>query len=108
MPSHFVRILAFDPGRYSLTASSVRVAIFIKEAQARLDVDRAALIDLFAVTPREADVVALLLAGHAPKEIAESLGLSLPTVRTHLARVFDKTGTRTQANLVSLVSRLKL
>jgi DNA-binding CsgD family transcriptional regulator len=40
--------------------------------------------------------------GMAPAEAAEALGISLPTARTHLARLLDKTGTSRQADLVRL------
>ena len=35
-------------------------------------------------------------------EAAETLGISPPTARTHLARLFDKTGTSRQTDLVRL------
>jgi len=37
--------------------------------------------------------------------VASRLGISLATARTHLAHVFDKTGTRRQAELVRLLLR---
>jgi hypothetical protein len=39
-----------------------------------------------------------------PAEVAPVLGLSEATVRTHLRRVFEKTGTSRQADLVKLVA----
>jgi DNA-binding CsgD family transcriptional regulator len=44
--------------------------------------------------------------GADPKTVAEELAVSLPTVRTHLRRVFDKTGTHRQADLVRLILTL--
>jgi len=32
------------------------------------------------------------------------LGLSVPTVKTHLRRLFEKTGTKRQADLIKLVA----
>jgi DNA-binding CsgD family transcriptional regulator len=37
-------------------------------------------------------------------EVAPVLGISETTVKTHLQHVFDKTGTRRQADLVKLVA----
>jgi DNA-binding CsgD family transcriptional regulator len=37
-------------------------------------------------------------------EVAEALGVSATTVKTHLARLFEKTSTRRQAELVKLVA----
>jgi DNA-binding NarL/FixJ family response regulator len=42
------------------------------------------------LTPREADVVRLVGLGLGNRDIAERLGLSVTTVRTHLNRVYDK------------------
>jgi DNA-binding CsgD family transcriptional regulator len=43
------------------------------------------------------------LGGSVP-EMAPVLGVSEPTVRTHLRRLFEKTGTKRQADLVKLVA----
>ena len=62
-----------------------------------------ALRDLDDLTPAEARTARALLAGRAPREIADELRVSLGTVRTHLHRVFGKTGTASQADLASLL-----
>lgn len=109
MLTHFARILAFAPGRFGLLdAGAARVAVFLKDAVTPRRVDRTALFNLFRLTPREADVTCLLLDGQATQDIAATLGLSMPTVRTHLARIFEKTGTRNQATLIALVSRFHI
>lgn len=40
--------------------------------------------------------------------LAAHLGITLATVKTHLVRVFDKTGVNRQADLVRLVGSLRL
>ena len=55
-----------------------------------------------ALTRREREIMALVAAGHANKEIARTLGISHRTVEVHRARVMQKTGV---TNLVEL-SRL--
>jgi DNA-binding CsgD family transcriptional regulator/PAS domain-containing protein len=107
--AHFARVLSFSPGRFGFQANGgVCVAVFLKDATAPLVVASEALIELFGLTMRETEVVSLLIGGLPPREIAARLGVSLPTVRAHLAHIFDKTGTRTQAGLVALLSRLQL
>lgn len=51
------------------------------------------------ISAREYDVLALLAQGCATKVIARRLGISPNTVKTHLARLFEKLGaaSRTQA-----------
>jgi DNA-binding CsgD family transcriptional regulator len=53
------------------------------------------------LTPREADVLELLRAGHSNGEIAETLHVSIETVRTHARRIYRKLGVRTRRELVA-------
>lgn len=46
--------------------------------------------DLEALSPREQSVLALLTKGYLYKEIAESLGISGPTVTTYIRRIYEK------------------
>lgn len=57
----------------------------------------------FGLTPAEAVFAAEISKGDGLQATASRLGVSLTTVRTHLAHVFDKTGTRRQAELVRLM-----
>jgi DNA-binding CsgD family transcriptional regulator len=54
----------------------------------------------YGLTPREAELVALIAAGASNKEIASQLGLSGNTVRNHIHNVFEKTGARNRVELV--------
>jgi DNA-binding NarL/FixJ family response regulator len=54
-----------------------------------------------ALTPREADVLALLKQGHSNGEIAIELSVSVETVRTHARSVFRKLGVRSRRDLSS-------
>jgi two-component system response regulator NreC len=53
-----------------------------------------------ALTEREQQVAQLLVVGHTNAEIAAQLCVSIRTVETHRARLFDKLGVRTRAQLV--------
>jgi DNA-binding NarL/FixJ family response regulator len=46
------------------------------------------------LTPREAEVLGLIAAGQSNREIARSLFVSEATVKTHVNRIFAKTGSR--------------
>ena len=52
------------------------------------------------LTPREAEVLRLIAAGHSNAEIAAALVISEATVKTHVNHVFAKTGARDRAQAV--------
>lgn len=58
-----------------------------------------------ALSPREAEVADLLIAGLRNPEIARRLGLSERTVEMHRARLLRRLGARTTAEAVHLVLR---
>lgn len=41
-------------------------------------------------SPRQEQIARCLLSGMTDKEIADAVGITVPTVRTHLSRLFDK------------------
>jgi DNA-binding CsgD family transcriptional regulator len=59
---------------------------------------------LFDLTPAEARLVVGLCAGQTLADYAGHSGTSLNTIKTHLKRVFDKTGEARQADLVRRVA----
>jgi DNA-binding CsgD family transcriptional regulator len=58
---------------------------------------------VFDLSVAESRLVSALAAGRSTAEFAETSGLSHNTIRNQLASVFAKTGTRRQAELVSMV-----
>ncbi|MFI8458908.1 response regulator [Kitasatospora sp. NPDC085464] len=58
--------------------------------------------DLAPLTPREAEVLALLGRGLSNTELARELTLSESTVKTHVARIFAKLNLRDRAQAVVL------
>ncbi|HIP23198.1 MAG TPA: hypothetical protein EYG79_06345, partial [Rhodobacteraceae bacterium] len=57
------------------------------------------------LTKREREVLALICAGSASKEIAGKLGVSLKTIEYHRANLLQKTEAGTSAHLVQLATR---
>ena len=53
-----------------------------------------------SLTPREAEVLKLIASGLSNAEIAEALIVSQATVKTHVNRIFYKTGARDRAQAV--------
>ncbi|MBT8136148.1 MAG: response regulator [Gammaproteobacteria bacterium] len=77
-----------------------------REARQRQEEDRSRFQRL---TPRELDVMKAMIAGAATsKEVAKDLGISNRTVDHHRARIMEKTGARSVAELASLAARSKI
>ena len=56
-----------------------------------------------ALTPREREVLAEIIAGASNKEAGRTLGISPRTVEVHRARIMDKLGAKNAADLVRIV-----
>lgn len=54
----------------------------------------------YDLTQREAEIVEALTAGLSVEDICEKLNISVNTARTHLKKVFLKTGTERQADII--------
>ena len=57
---------------------------------------------LASLTPREREVMLLIVAGNANKEIATKLNLSTRTIETHRGHILEKTGAQSLADLIEL------
>ena len=60
-----------------------------------------------SLTPREKEVLDLVVAGLLNKQIADELGMSELTVKTHRAHVMEKTSADSLAHLVRISEKLK-
>jgi DNA-binding CsgD family transcriptional regulator len=68
--------------------------------------NRSSLCAEYGLTAREMDVVEIALTGVGNKVLSRHLGISLPTLRTHLQRIFAKLGVRSNAELISRLVRV--
>jgi FixJ family two-component response regulator len=58
------------------------------------------------LTPREREVLSYVVSGALNKQIAGTLGTSEKTIKVHRARIMDKMGVESLADLVRLAGRL--
>jgi FixJ family two-component response regulator len=77
------------------SAEDCRQRVEVVESRARLA----------RLTPREFEVFRLVIAGRLNKEIGAELGITLRTIKTHRARVMQKIGAISVAELVRLAQK---
>ncbi len=92
------RPLASGPAR---DGAAAMLTLSDPEHQEALDADT--LRQLFDLTPTEASVARFVAEGLRRDQVAARMGVSSTTVAFHLRNIFDKTGTRRQADLVALI-----
>ena len=78
-------------------------AMFIQEVGALQPLPGEVLVKLYGLTPAETRLLGLLAQGRSLEDTASALGIARTTARTHLQRLFDKTNTSRQSELVRLV-----
>jgi DNA-binding CsgD family transcriptional regulator/PAS domain-containing protein len=83
--------------------SGATVALLIQAPHDSSVHELRSLREAYGLTPAELELVCGLVNGGSLKELAARQGISYETMRTHLRRIFSKTGTSRQAALVNLV-----
>jgi len=73
-----------------------------RDAKAVARMHRTALDHIAGLTPRQREIMRLVLAGHPSKNIASDLGISQRTVENHRASIMHKTGARSLPALAKL------
>jgi DNA-binding CsgD family transcriptional regulator len=104
---HYVaHVLPLTSGsrRQAGASSEAVAAVFVKKAALDMPLPRDIIAKFYKLTPTELRVLfAIVQVGGVP-DVAVSMGISPSTVKTHLRRLFAKTGTDRQADLVKLVA----
>ncbi len=95
------------PIEADLVFSSVRSALAKGDHERREIEEKKSIAVRFAdLTPREREVMELMVVGEPNKIIAANLDISVRTVEIHRARVMEKTGARSLSELVRMALRL--
>jgi DNA-binding NarL/FixJ family response regulator len=58
------------------------------------------------LSPREREVIELLARGYSYKEITDALSISMPTVNTHIHRIYEKLHVQSRGQAVARYSRM--
>ena len=78
---------------------------FITDPERHTPASTDALMQAYTLTRKEAMLAARLSEGQSVKQASEELAITYETARTHLRRIFSKTGTSRQAELILLIAR---
>jgi DNA-binding CsgD family transcriptional regulator len=79
-------------------------ALFVRKATLTVPSASEAIVSAFKLTPTELRVLLAIVEVGGIPEVAAAFGVADTTVRTHVSRLFEKTGTARQADLVKLVA----
>jgi len=82
--------------------------VVIRDPAQPLDIPVGWIVDTYGLTPAEARVALCAASGATIPETAHRLNVSPNTVKTHLSRVFAKTGTSRQIELARLMESIAL
>ncbi|ESY62668.1 MULTISPECIES: LuxR C-terminal-related transcriptional regulator [Mesorhizobium] len=103
-PPAVAYVLPLSEGTARAAFQPACAAVFVSTKTSSSPLPEAVLTTLFDLTPAEARVLLRIGSGLSASKSALSLGIGENTLKTHLNRIFAKTGTRRQADLVKLVS----
>jgi DNA-binding CsgD family transcriptional regulator len=102
--SHFAVHLLPLSGRDRRATPGAAAAVFVQRATQMATIAPDLVGRAFGLTPAEQRVLAHIVEAGSVAETAERLRVSETTIKTHLHRVFSKTGTARQADLVKLLT----
>ena len=81
----------------------IALALVIYDPDRHSSINEELLEAVYKLTKSEAHICSLLVNGHAVDDIAVDLDISPHTVRTHLQRIYQKTGSTRQMDVVKLL-----
>jgi DNA-binding CsgD family transcriptional regulator len=108
LPGFAIEVVPFPRGllaadRYELRHTRPVALVLVKDLAAEAQNRRIQLQARFGLTAAESAIALEMLGGDGRDAAAARLGISVSTVRTHLSRIFEKTGVNRQAELVRLL-----
>jgi DNA-binding CsgD family transcriptional regulator len=98
-----------DIGRFAdFSMPDAAVLLFIIDPANRAGIPVPCIMDAYGLTRTEAKVALAAASGGTVSMVAKQLGMSPNTFKTHLRRIFAKTGTARQSELARLMASLNL
>ena len=103
---HVAHVLPLTAGarRHAGLNYAAAAALFVHKAASEISAPPEIIAKLYGLTPSELRVLLAIVQAGGVREAARTLGIGEQTVKTHLHRLFSKTDTSRQAELVKLVA----
>ncbi|HKS86884.1 MAG TPA: LuxR C-terminal-related transcriptional regulator [Pseudolabrys sp.] len=103
---YVAHVLSLTAGerRKAGAASNVVAALFVRKAELEAEPPSEVIGKTYKLTPTELRVLRAIVNVGGVRQVAGNLGVADTTVKTHLGRLFEKTGVSRQADLVKLVA----
>ncbi len=105
-PPAVAYVLPLNQGVARSALKPASAAIFVSTTTSASPMPEAVLATLFDLTPAEARVLRTIGSGTTSAGSSETLGISENTLKTHLNRIYAKTGMSRQADLVKLINEI--
>lgn len=91
---------------FGLGASVPRAIAFLTDSVSAIRLNSNLLKSAYGLTEAENKVAEQIVKGGTIEEVAQQLGVSVNTIKTQLAQIYDKTNTHSRAKLVKLLMTL--
>ncbi|MEW6644947.1 MAG: LuxR C-terminal-related transcriptional regulator [Pseudomonadota bacterium] len=102
---HVAHVLPLTAGKRADAATpGASAAVFVRKAELQGPSSPQTIGALYRLTPAELRVLLAVVDVGGVPEVAAALGVADSTIKTHLGRIFEKTGANRQADLVKLVA----
>lgn len=98
-----VFVAPFSGKRQSVFQNEKLALLCINDPEHAIEDVEPLLQRIYRLTPAESKIAAILAQGKSVNEACEMLGIRQNTIRTHLKRIFSKTETNRQSELVKLI-----
>lgn len=95
-----------ETASFDAIGADVKAIVFLYDLGAAASVSAPLLCELFEMTMAEAQAALQLSRGGSAEQMAQQLGTTLSTFKTHLQSVYRKTGVHRQADLLKLLLAL--
>lgn len=103
-----IRDYAFTELLYYLSAEILLLVYALKYLFTTIEEPAAVLPDRFVarygISPREREIISMIVQGYGNRKIGEALFISAMTVKNHIYHIYQKTGVENKIQLINIIN----